>query len=179
MALLGLVALVSVYVPTTPRYALYRLGAVVQQHDVAAAEGYFDVERIADRATEVLVADYLARQPAPATDAEANGRRLVASLAKRRLHPQVVARVRAEIRRSVERSSAQPASIALPVGALAVLRAFEVSRTGPDAWVSYHDPVQGPIRFRMARPSGGPWKISEFDPDWVRRRAQEEAAHLR
>jgi hypothetical protein len=179
VALLGLVALVSFYATTTPRYALYRLGAAVQRHDVAAAEDYFDVERIADRATEVLVADYLARQPAPTTDAEVNGRQLVASLAKRRLRPQVMTRVRAEIRRSVERSGAQPASITLPIGALAVLQAFEVSREGPDAWVSYRDPVQGPLRFRMARGSGGPWKISEFDPDWVRRRAREEGVRLR
>jgi len=39
--------------------------------------------------------------------------------------------------------------------------------------------VQGPIRFRMARDGGGPWKIIEFDPDWVRRRAQEEGLRLR
>src|SRR6266851_5426316 len=66
-ALLGLVALAAVYATTTPRYALYRLGAAVQRHDVDDALRYFDVERIADRATDVLVADYLARQPAPAT----------------------------------------------------------------------------------------------------------------
>ena len=33
-ALLGLVALAAVYATTTPRYALYRLGAAVQRHDV-------------------------------------------------------------------------------------------------------------------------------------------------
>ena len=71
VVLLGVVALVSVYAVTTPRYALYRLGAAVQRHDVEDALRYFDVERIADRATDVLVADYLARQPAPATAAEA------------------------------------------------------------------------------------------------------------
>ena len=103
-ALLGLVALAAVYATTTPRYALYRLGAAVQRHDVDDALRYFDVERIADRATDVLVADYLARQPAPATPAEANGRQLVASLAKRRLRPQVIERVRTEVRRSVERA---------------------------------------------------------------------------
>jgi hypothetical protein len=178
-ALLGLLAAASVYATTTPRYALYRLGAAMQQHDVAAALGYFDVEQIADRATEVLVADYLARQPAPATEAEANGRRLVAGLARRRLRPQVAARVRAEIQRSVERAGVQQASVALPVGVVAVLRAFDVSREGPETWISYRDPVQGPIRFRMGRRPGEPWKISEFDPDWVRRRAQEEPVRLR
>jgi hypothetical protein len=177
--LLGLAAAATLYVPTTPRYALYRLGVAVQQHDVAAAEAYFDVERIADRAAEVLVADYLARQPAPATQAEANGRELVAGLAKRRLRPQVVARVRAEIRRNVERAGAQQAAIALPVGMVAVLRTFTVSREGTDAWVGYEDRVQGPVRFRMARRPGESWKISEFDPDWVRRRAREEPIPLR
>ena len=177
--LLALLAAASVYATTTPRYALYRLGEAVERHDVDAALRYFDVERIADRATEVLVADYLARQPAPATPAEANGRQLVASLAKRRLRPQVATRVRDEVRRSVERAGAGRASIALPVGVVAVLQAFDVSREGPDAWITYRDPVQGPVRFRMARQQGEPWKISEFDPDWVRRRAQEDPPRRR
>src|SRR5260370_18303389 len=119
-ALLGLVALAAVYATTTPRYGLYRVGAAVQRHDVDDALRYFDVERIADRATDVLVADYLARQPAPATPAEANGRQLVASLAKRRLRPQVIERVRTEVRRSVEPAGARPGSAVLPVGAAAV-----------------------------------------------------------
>lgn len=179
VGLLGLLAAGSVYATTTPRYALYHLGTALQRHDEAAALRYFDVERIADRATEVLVTDYLARQPAPATLAEANGRELIASLARRRLRPQVAARVRVEIRRSVERAGVQQAAVALPVGVIAVLQAFDVSRDGPDAWISYRDPVQGPVRFRMARRPGEPWKISEFDPDWVRRRAQEESIRLR
>src|SRR5260370_17786307 len=118
-ALLGLVALAAVYATTTPRYALYRLGAAVQRHDVDDALRYFDVERIADRATDVLVADYLARQPAPATPADANGRQLVAILAKRRLRPQVIERVRTEARRSVERPAARAGSAVLPVGVVA------------------------------------------------------------
>ncbi|MGH7386031.1 MAG: hypothetical protein ACREKG_12720, partial [Candidatus Rokuibacteriota bacterium] len=51
-----LVALAGFYATTTPRYALYRLGAAVQRHDVATAERYFDAERIADTATDVIVA---------------------------------------------------------------------------------------------------------------------------
>ena len=179
VGLLGLLAAGAVYATTTPRYALYQLGTALQRHDEAAALRYFDVEHIADRATEVLVTDYLARQPAPATLAEANGRQLIASLARRRLRPQVAARVRVEIRRSVERAGVQQAAVALPVGVIAVLQAFDVSRDGPDAWISYRDPVQGPVRFRMARQPGEPWKISEFDPEWVRRRAQEESIRLR
>src|SRR6266849_1287241 len=61
-AVLVLAALGSFYATSTPRYALYRLGVAMQRHDVASAERYFDVERIADRATEVIVADYLARR---------------------------------------------------------------------------------------------------------------------
>jgi hypothetical protein len=178
-AALVLATLTGLYATTTPRYALYRLGAAIQRHDVAAAERYFDVERIADRATDVIVTDFLDRQPAPATSAEANGRQLVASMAKRRVRPQVVARVRAEIRRSVERAGGQPVTVALPVGFVAVLQAFEVSRQGPDAWVAYRDPVQGPVRFRMSRQPDQPWRISEFDPDWVRRRVQEEQLRVR
>jgi hypothetical protein len=177
LAAAGLVLAVlgGLYAATTPRYTLYRLGAALERHDVAAAERYFDVERIADAATEVIVADYLARQPAPTTAAEANGRQLVASLAKRRVRPQVLVRVRGEIRRSAERAGIQSAPVALPVGTVAVLRAFEISWHGEDAWVSYRDPVEGPVRFRMSREPGQPWRISEFDPDWVRRRVRGEA----
>jgi len=178
-AVVGLVVLAAVYAVSTPRYALYRLSEAVQRHDVAEAERYFDVERIADRAADVLVADYFARQPAPVTQAEVNGRELVATLAKRRVRPQVIDRVRTEIRRSVERVGPRGGAVALPVGVVSVLRGFEVSREGSDALVSYRDPAQGPIRFRMARRPGEPWKISEFDPDWVRRRAREESIRLR
>jgi hypothetical protein len=177
--LLVLMALGGRYASTTPRYALYHLGAAMQRHDVAEAERYFDVERIADTAADVIAADYLSRQPAPTTEAEANGRRLVVTLIKRRVRPQLIARVRAEIRRSVERAGVQPAAVALPVGVVAVLRAFHVARQGGDAWVTYQDPHEGPIRFRMRRQAGQPWRISEFDPEWVRRRAREEPIRIR
>jgi hypothetical protein len=174
-----LAALGWVYATSTPRYALYRLGVAMQGHDVAAAERYFDVERIADRATEVIVADYLARQPEPTTPAESAGRQLVASMAKRRVRSQVVTRVRLEIRRGVERAGIQATALVLPVGTVAVFRAFEVSSAGPDVWVAYRDPKEGPVRFRMSRQAGRGWQISEFDPEWVRRRAQEEPARIR
>jgi hypothetical protein len=178
-AVLVLAALGSLYATSTPRYALYRLGVALQRHDVASAERYFDVERIADRAAEVIVADYLARQPEPTTAAESHGRQLAASIAKRRVRPQVVTRVRLEIRRSVERAGIQAAALVLPVGAVSVFRAFEVSSDGPDVWVTYLDPKEGPVRFRMSRQADRGWQISEFDPEWVRRRAQEEPARIR
>ena len=179
VAVLVLAALGSVYAASSPRYALYRLGVAMQRHDVATAERYFDVERIADRAADVIVADYLARQPAPTTAAETLGRQLTANMAKRRVRPQVVARVRLEIRRSVERAGVQATALVLPVGAVAVLRAFEVVSAGPDVWVTYRDPAQGPVRFRMSRQADRGWQISELDPEWVRRRAQEEPPRIR
>jgi len=134
---------------------------------------------IADRAAEVIVADYLARQPEPTTAAESRGRQLVADMAKRRVRPQVVTRVRLEIRRSVERAGVQATALVLPVGAVAIFRAFEVSRAGTDVWVTYRDAAQGPIRFRMSRQADRGWQISEFDPEWVRRRVHEEPARIR
>jgi len=178
-AVLVLAALGCFYATSTPRYALYRLGVAMQGHDVASAERYFDVERIADRAAEVIVADYLARQPEPTTAAESRGRQLVADMAKRRVRPQVVTRVRLEIRRSVERAGVQATALVLPVGAVAIFRAFEVSRAGTDVWVTYRDAAQGPIRFRMSRQADRGWQISEFDPEWVRRRVHEEPARIR
>ena len=177
--LLVLAALGWLYAVSTPRYALYRLTAAMQQHNVAEAERYFDVEGIADRAAEVIVSDYLARQPPPATEAEVNGRRLVADMAKRRMRPQVLTRVRAEIRRSVERAGIQSTALLLPMGPVAVFRSFAVSWEGPDAWVTYQDPAQGPVRFRMSRGPGAGWRISELDPEWVRRRAREEPVRIR
>jgi hypothetical protein len=100
-------------------------------------------------------------------------------MAKRRIRPQVVTRVRTEIRRSVERAGIHATALALPVGAVAVFRAFAVSWDGPDAWVVYEDPAQGPIRFRMSRRAGRGWQISEFDPEWVRRRAKENPVRIR
>lgn len=176
---LALVASFALYAISTPRYALYWLGAAVERRDADTALAFFDVDAIADHATAVLAADYLARQPAPASAAEANGRELVVTLARRRLRPLVAARIRAEIERSVGRPGSGRSGIRLPVGALALVTTVSVSRDGGGSWVSYEDPVQGPIRFRMARDGGGPWKIIEFDPDWVRRRAQEEGLRLR
>src|SRR5215470_2729130 len=178
-AVLLLAVLGGFTLASSPRYALYRLGAAVQRHDVAEAEGYFDVERIADTATAVIVGDFLSRQPAPTTVAEANGRELVANAAKRRIRPQVATRVRAEVRRAVERAGAEPSALVLPVGVVEVFRGFQVSRNGPDAWVTYTDPRQGPIRFRMSRQPDRTWKISEFDPDWVRRQVVEASARAR
>ena len=178
-AVLALAVLGWLYATSTPRYALYRLGVAMQQRSVAAAERFFDLERIADTATDVIVADYLARQPAPTSAAESLGRQVAGTLAKRRMRPQVLTRVRAEIRRSVERAGLQPTAFVVPVGAVAVLRALEVSWDGPDAWVTYRDPAQGPVRFRMRYQADRGWLISEFDPDWVRRRAQEESPRVR
>jgi hypothetical protein len=31
----------------------------------------------------------------------------------------------------------------------------------------------------MSRQAGQPWRISEFDPEWVRRRAREEQIRIR
>jgi hypothetical protein len=172
-------ALVWFYATSTPRYALYRLAGAMQEHNVAEAERYFDVDRIVDHAAEVIVADYLARQPAPTSEAEVNGRRLVTDMAKRRLRPQLLTRVRTEIRRSVERAGIQSTALVLPMGAVAVFRAFVFSWEGPDAWVTYQDQAQGPIRFRMSHRRGRGWQISEFDPDWVRRRVHEDPPRIR
>lgn len=174
-----LAVLGGLYAVSTPRYALYRLGEAMQRHDVAAAEGYFDVERIADRAAGVIVTDYLSRQPAPTTPAEVAGRQLMVDLGKRRVRPEVTTRVRAEIRRSVERAGRPAGAFVPPVGAVAVFRAFAVASDGADVWVTYQDPAQGPVRFRMSRQAGRGWQISEFDPEWVRRRAEERPPRLR
>jgi hypothetical protein len=179
VALVALTASGALYAISTPRYALYWLGAAIERRDAGAALAFFDVDAIADHATAVLAADYLARQPAPASVAEANGRELVVTVARRRLRPLVAARIRSEIERSVERPGGdRPTAIRLPVGALALVTAVKISGDGDGSWVSYQDPVQGPVRFRLSRDPRGPWRITELDPDWVRRRAREEGIRL-
>jgi hypothetical protein len=152
-----------------PQYSLYRLSSAIEAHDVAGAERYFDVEQISDAAARLVVADYLARQSGPTGPAQATGGQLGRSGAVEGMRPLVAVRVRAEIRRMVETAGPQQASIAVPAGFLGAFRAFQVSREGGEAWVSYADARKGVMRFRMTRQADRSWKITEFDRDWVRR----------
>ena len=116
---LALVASFALYAISTPRYALYWLGAAVERRDADTALAFFDVDAIADHATAVLAADYLARQPAPASAAEANGRELVVTLARRRGSPHAAGR------------RARPAAAGLPLSSRTTARPECAPRAAP------------------------------------------------
>jgi Protein of unknown function (DUF2939) len=156
-----------------PQYSLYRLGAAIQSRDVVAAQGYFDIEKIADSAAQLLVADYFDRQPQPANDLQVVSRQMARDLAVQQMRPLVAARVRAEIQKTVEAATPQQASLAVPAGLVGAFQSFAVSRQGGDAWISYLDAKQGVTRFRMMQQASRSWKITEFDREWVRRQTQD------
>jgi hypothetical protein len=156
-----------------PQYSLYRLGAAIQSRDVLAAQSYFDIDRIADSASQLLVADYFAHRPPPANEVQAVGQQGARDLAVERMRPLAAARVRAEIQKTVEAATPQQASLALPAGLVGAFGVFTVSRQGGDAWVTYMDARRGITRFRMAQQPNRSWKITEFDRDWVRGQVQQ------
>ena len=156
-----------------PQYSLYRLGAAIQSRDVLAAQSYFDIDQIADSASQFLVADYFAHQAPPANEVQTVGRQMTRDLAVERMRPLAAARVRAEIQKTVEAATPQQASLTLPAGLVGAFQVFTVSRQGGDAWVTYMDARRGITRFRMAQQRNRSWKITEFDRDWVRGQVQQ------
>ena len=172
-ALVVLVILGGYIFAGTPSYSLYRFTAALQSHDATTALAYVDVDQAAQAATEVVVADFLARQRHPSNVVEAVGQGIARQAALQTVKPQVAARIRAEIGRIAADGSG---NAGLPVGLLAVFLRVDVKRDGDQAWVTYNDPRQGPTRFRMSRQPDRSWKIAEFDRDWVRRQVQPHPA---
>lgn len=149
-----------------PVYSVYRFTHAIQSRDANAAVGYVDVDRVAGAATEVLVADYAGRRRQSSNVFEAMGR----GLALQTMKPEIAARVEAEIRRLAESGGGAGA---VPVGLFAVFGGVEIKRDGDQAWVTYSDPGQGPTGFKMSRQPDRSWKVTEFDPEWVRRQMRQ------
>jgi len=58
----------------TPTYSLYRFASALQSRDATRALAYVDVDRVAEAAADVLVADAFARQRPPRNVFEPWGR---------------------------------------------------------------------------------------------------------
>ena len=172
-----LVALIGwYYLMGRPQYSLYRFSLAIHAHDAAAAEHFVDVDRIALAASDVIVSEYIRSDAKAAQAFDALGTGAARSLVGQAMKPMVAARVRSEIRKMAESGGQGPAALLLPAGMLVAFRELAVERNGVDAWVTYTDPRQGETRFRMSQQPDRSWRITEFDPSWVRRHLKDGSA---
>lgn len=169
-AALVLAALVGWYhLMGTPQYSLYRFAGAIHAHDAVAAERFVDVDRVAQAASDVIVAEYLRRDSKAAQAVEALGQGAATAVAGQAMKPLVAARVRGEIRKMAESGGQGPGVLVLPAGIVAAFLRPAVVREAADAWVTYTDPRRGQTRFRMSQQPDRSWRITDFDRDWVRR----------
>lgn len=184
-ALRGLLAAVTLvfaalllwyYLMGTPQYALYRFAGAIHAHDAAAAERFVDVDRVAQAASDVIVAEYIRGNSKAGQALEALGLGAARSVAGQAMKPLVAARVRGEIRKMAETGGQGPGVLVLPAGIVVAFQELAVERNGADAWVTYTDRRRGETRFRMSQGPDRSWRITEFDPDWVRRHLKDGSA---
>ena len=168
--------LVWYYLMGTPQYSLSRFAGAIHAHDAASAERFVDVDRVAQAASELIVADYLRGNSKAAGAIEALGQGAARSVAGQVMKRLVVARVRGEIRKMAETGDQGPGVLVLPVGLIAAFSGLAVERDAEGAWVIYTDPRRGQARFRMSQQPDRSWRITELDPDWVRRHLKDGSA---
>lgn len=168
--------LVWYYLMGAPQYSLYRFARAIGAHDAAAAERFVDIDRVALAASDVIVAEYFRSNSRPAHALEPPGQGSARSAAGQVMKPLVVARVRTEIRKMAETGGRGPGVLVLPAGIIVAFRELAVERNAVDAWVTYADPRRGKARFRMSQQPDRSWRITEFDPEWVRRHLKDGSA---
>jgi hypothetical protein len=159
-----------------PQYSFYRFALAIQRHDAAAAESFVDVDRVALAASDVIVVEYLRSNARASGALEALGQGAARSVAGQAMKPLVAARVRSEIRKMAETGGRGPGVLMLPAGMVVAFRELAVERNAADAWVTYTDPRRGQTRFRMTQQPDRSWRITEFDPAWVRRHLKDGSA---
>jgi hypothetical protein len=164
------------YLMGTPQYSFSRFAGAIHAHDAAAAERFVDVDRVAQAASDVIVADYLRGNSKAANAIEVLGQGAAQSVAGQALKPLVAARVRGELGKMAETGGQGPSVLVLPAGMIAAFSGLAVERDAEGAWVTYTDPRRGKARFRMSRQPDRSWRITELDPDWVRRHLKDGSA---
>ena len=164
------------YLTGTPQYSLYRFAGAIHGRDASAAERFIDVDRVAQAASDVVVAQYLAGNSKAAHAIEALGQGTARTIAGQALKPLVAVRVRAEIRKAAEAGGSGTSGFLLPAGIVAAFWGLDVAREGPGAWVIYRDPRAGQTRFRMTQQPDRSWRITEFDREWVGRHLKDAPA---
>jgi predicted nucleic acid-binding protein len=168
--------LVWYYLMGAPQYSFYRFALAIQGHDAAAAERFVDVDRVALAASDVIVAEYLRSNAKAAHAIEALGQGAARSVAGQAVTPLVAARVRGELRKMAKTGGQGPSVLVLPAGMIAAFSGLAVERDAEGAWVIYTDPRRGQTRFRMNQQPDRSWRITEFDPGWVRRHLKDGSA---
>jgi len=161
--------LVWYYLMGTPQYSVSRFAGAIHAHDAEGAERFVDVDRVAQAASDVIVADYLRGNSKAASAIEALGQGAARSVAGQAMKPLVADRVRGEIRKMAETGGQGPRVLVLPAGMIAAFSGLAVERDTEGAWVIYTDPRRGQARFRMSQQPDRSWRITELDPEWVRR----------
>jgi hypothetical protein len=174
--LLLVALLVWYYLMGTPQYSFSRFAAAIYAHDAAAAERFVDVDRVAQAASEVIVADYLRGNSKASNAIEALGQGAARSVAGQAVKPLVVARLRGELRKMAETGGQGPSVLVLPGGMIAAFSGLAVERDAEGAWVIYTGPRRGQARFRMGQQPDRSWRITELDPAWVRRHLKDGSA---
>jgi hypothetical protein len=164
------------YLMGAPQYSLYRFAGAIHAHDAAAAERFVDVDRVAQAASDVIVSEYLRGNSKAGQALEALGLGAARSVAGQAMKPLVAARVRGEIRKMADSGGQGPGALVLPAGMVLAFREIAVERNAADAWVTYTDPRRGQQRFRMSQQLDRSWRITEFDPAWVRRYLKDGSA---
>jgi hypothetical protein len=160
----------------TPQYSLSRFAGALYAHDAAAAERFVDVDRVAQAASDVIVADYLRGNSKASNAIEALGHGAARSVAGQAVKPLVAARLRGELRKMAEAGGQGPSVLVLPAGMIAAFSGLAVERDAEGAWVIYTDPRRGQARIRMSQQPDGFWRITELDPEWVRRHLKDGSA---
>ena len=94
--------LVWYYLMGTPQYSFSRFAGAIHAHDAAAAERFVDVDRVAQAASELIVAEYLRGNSKAANAIEALGQGAAQSVAGQAVRPLVAARVYGELRKMTE-----------------------------------------------------------------------------
>ena len=168
--------LVWYYLMGAPQYSLYRFALAIQGHDAAAAERFVDVDRVALAASDVIVSEYLRSNAKAAHAFEALGQGGARSVVAQAMKPLVAAQVRSEIRKMAETGGQGPGVLVLPAGMVVAFRELTVERNAAEAWVTYSEPRRGQTRFRMGQQPDRSWRITEFDPDWVRHHLKDGSA---
>jgi hypothetical protein len=158
----------------TPQYSLARLASAIQCHDLEGAERYLDIDRIAEAAVAVVLADLEARRrPDPGSLLGGTGQEFARAVMRERAKREATQRLRAELRRLVERGNPDRGPLPLPGGTVAVFRSVTVTREGGEVWTTFTGADHRVTRFRMSRQPDRSWKITALDPEWVRERMHE------
>lgn len=160
------------HIAGTPHYSLYKLSEAIRSHDIESAERYIDISRIADDATETIANAKLSQLRLSENVSPLE--QLAQEIAKGAVGlmlPTIKARARdewrTELTKIIEGEERDKLDFLPPSGAQEVYNEFKVNRDQKIASITYNDPKQGVIKFKMIQKSDRTWKIVFLDREWL------------